>query len=536
MRAINWIRSRQESAELSYWSSFVFFNPKDRSLNNRIYLVYLLVFFSIWWFIVMIWFSEAGAFLLRTIRPSDPISLAVGLELSVILVWFVVSFFQALRRSPVKFSEEDSFLVCQMPVNSKALVLRWMVMPWLKSLIPFLLLVVVLGFSLANSGPVQNGMADQVLFEYFRVGFRAGLVVIPIHLTLFTVNWIIGIWYMGNRRRKSALLVSLVIFLLIGLFFVFGIAVTFGVELRGFFQVMSTSLSEMVTVGFGAGKLGSRMITAWLAAVISMVVLYFSARKFSPSLAAQETKSEVLIQNLRRYGLSDQAQEQKAGRRLGLNKRSTWLPAWIGSAALIWKDVVQSKRTMTLGYFLSLVSFFGTAIGLVFLPSLGGRIFLVLTWTLQVSTFLTARFRQDLAHWDILRQLPIKHQKWILADLAFSGGILLLVSLIGSIVGTMISGQPFLNVLVTLPGMIVAVAGVSVLVILRNARIDLLRIGQAPGVSEFGVIAGAICAAIPVIIYSSLPGIPGTIFACLSSLLIGYFALNLAGKAYGSLE
>ncbi len=108
MNAVNWVRSRQESAELSYWSSFVFFNPKDRSFNNRIYLVYLLAFFSIWWFIVMIWFSEAGAFLLRTISPINPISPAVALELSALLIWFLVSFFQSLRRSPVKFSEEDS--------------------------------------------------------------------------------------------------------------------------------------------------------------------------------------------------------------------------------------------------------------------------------------------------------------------------------------------------------------------------------------------------------------------------------------------
>ncbi len=399
-----------------------------------------------------------------------------------------------------------------------------------------MLLAVVLGFSIANSGPIQSGMTGQALSDYFRVGLRAVMVLIPIHLTLFSLDWAIGISYMIKGRRKPALLVSMVILLVIMFFFVFGIASAFGVEFQGLFQVVSRILSGMMAVGFGAGALGNTLIAAWSAAVFSIAILFLSARKFSPSRAAEETKSEVLIRNLRRYGFGDQAQERKTEKRLGLNRRTTWLPDWRGASALTWKDVVQLRRTLTIGYFFNLMTFFSTAIGLVFLPGLGGRMLLILAWTLQASKFLTARIRQDLAHWVILRQLPVKHQKWIFADLAFSSGVILLVSWLGLMVGTALSGQSILNGLITLPGMIAAVAGVSVFVILKNAKIDLLMAGQAPGVSEFGVLGGAICAAVPVIIYSSLPGVIGMIFGCLSSLFIGYFALNAAANAFKSLE
>ena len=150
-RAIHWIRSRKESRELSYWLSFVYFDTKDRSLNNRIYLVYLVVFFSVWWFIALLWFAKAGATLLTMFSPIDPTGLAIALNLLVLLVWFIVSFIQALRRSPVKFSEEDSLLTCQMPLNPRQVVMRWMAMPWVKSLLPFILLALVLGFSLAEA-------------------------------------------------------------------------------------------------------------------------------------------------------------------------------------------------------------------------------------------------------------------------------------------------------------------------------------------------------------------------------------------------
>jgi hypothetical protein len=532
VRAINWIRGRQESKELSYWLSFVYLDPKDRSFTGRIYLVYVMVFFTIWWFIVIAWFAEAGAFLLQAIRPADPVSLAVVLELSVLLIWFVVHLILSLRRSPVKFSGEDSYLICQMPVSPQWLVLRWMVLPWVKNLLPFLLFTVVLAFSVANTGLGLGEMTGQMFFEYFRVGLRSMLVIVPIHLALYTLNWALGIWAMKTGRKTATLLLSSLFLLIVVAAMIAGIAGWLCFEFTGFLSVVTMAVPEMLSTGLSTGPLTGPLIGAWAVVAGALGVLFFTADKFSPGSAAEETKSELLIRNLRRYGFGDQAREKKLEKRLGLSRRWAWQPAWGDAGALVWKDIVQTGRRINLGTIFTLLTFFSTAVGLVFLPSLGGRMLLILTWTLQASKFLSNRFRQDLAHWAIFRQLSVDHQKLIRADLAFSGVVILLGSVIGVTVGAALSGQPIWDGLLTWPGMIAAVAGVSMVVILRHARIDLLMAGQAPGVSEFSVLGGTICAAIPVAIYTLLPGLVGTIIGCASSLLIGFLALRAADGAY----
>ncbi|MBG0787859.1 MAG: hypothetical protein H0S79_22450, partial [Anaerolineaceae bacterium] len=177
MRAIHWIRSRQESEELSYWLSIVSYNPKDHSFSNRMYLVYLLVFFSIWWFMVLIWFANTGGMLLTMLFPGAEMARAVGLTLIVLLVWFFTMLYLALRRSPAAFSEEDAYMVCQMPLGPRKLVLRWSLLPWIKSLIPFLILAMALGFSLAEVSLKATGVVDPSIFEYVVEGVRAALVL-----------------------------------------------------------------------------------------------------------------------------------------------------------------------------------------------------------------------------------------------------------------------------------------------------------------------------------------------------------------------
>jgi hypothetical protein len=532
MNGMHWLRSRQEGEELAYWTSFVFFNPKDRSLNNRIYLIYLRVFFSVWWFIVMVWFAEAGAMLLNAVYPSNPVSLAVALVLVVLLVWFLVLLIQSLRRSPVRFSEADSYLVCQMPLRPQKLVLRWIAMPWLKGLIPFLLLVIVLGFSLARAGLAESGLTGQDLSAYFTLGFRAVLVMIPLHLALYAADWALGVWYMGRRRKKAALFVVLALGLVILLFMGFGIASALGVNLPGVFRAMGSVLADSLRTGFGEGNLGNSLIASWAIALFSLVSLFLAAKRFSPSRAAQETRAEVLSRQLQRYGLGERAQEKKVQRRLGLSRRTAWLPAWEGAPALIWKDLLQTRRAVKIGSVFTLLGFFSAAAGLAFLPGLSGRMLLILTWTLQASQFLTGRIRQDLAHWAIVRQLPIRHQRWIAADLVRAGGVILLVSLAGLGLGGAILGRFPLAEALALPGMILTVAGVSSVVVFNNAQVDLLMMGQVPAVNELGVIAGAICAAVPVALVSWFPGLVGGVFAVVASLLLAYFTLNLAFNGY----
>lgn len=536
MRAIHWIRSRQESEELSYWLSFVSYNPKDRSLNNRIYLVYLLVFFSIWWFIVLVWFASTGASLLSLVFPSSVMDGAIGLELVILLLWFLTVLFLSLWLSPVAFSEEDAYLVCQMPLRPRPLVLRWSLMPWVKSVIPFLILAMVLGFSLAEIDLSQQGVTDPNIFAYIIRGVRAALGLLPIHLAAFGVIWANGVWLMSRQRRFAAWIVPVLTVGLVGLLFGAGLLASFGVGLPAWLMPFSQFLPGLLRAGFTQGMLGRALQIGGVGALVSFAALYLSAGRFSPSQAAQETQVQVTNQNLLRYGFSDQVSSRKAQKRLGIVRRTAWLPGWQGAASLTWKDVIQTWRSINLSYGYYLFTFFGAGLGLVFIPSLGGRILLVLTWAMQATKFLTGRLREDLAHWVLLRQLPQKPQDWILADMVFPSAVLLLVSLLGIVGGAALGNQSPWVAMLCMPGMIASAAGVSASMIFRHSKIDLLMSGQAPGINEFGILLTAVSVAVPVAFFSLVPGLMGAALAMGASLLIGGIALSAAFRAFRAIE
>ena len=535
MRALHWLRSRQEAEELSYWFSLVSYNPKDQSLNNRIYLVYLLVFFSAWWFMVLVWFASTGASLLAMIFPAAILPGTVGLELIVLLIWFLTVMVLSLLRSPVAFSEEDATLVCQMPLRPRGLVLRWSLMPWVKSVIPFLALAMVLGFSLAQVELTQQGVTDPNVFQYIVRGLRAALAILPLHLAGFGLIWANGVWLMSRQRRVTAWIVPVLAIVGVGLLLLSGILASFGVELPSGLAAPSGVLPALLRAGYIGDGLGAALRIAGLADLVVILLLYLSAGRFSASQAAQETQTQVTNRNLSRYGFTNQVRDRKAQKRLGFVRRTAWLPGWQGAAALTWKDALQSWRSVDIGMLYRLMTFFGVGLGLAFIPSLGGRLLLILTWALMATQFLTRRLREDLAHWVLLRQLPLKPLEFVLADLAFPGGLLLLVGLLGMLGGSLLGTQS-LWLGLSLPGMIASIAGVSAFTIFRHSRVDLLLSGLAPSVNEFGVLIAFVCASIPVAIYSLFPGFLGAIGGLLSSLLVGYLALNAAGNALRSIE
>jgi len=532
MRAIHWIRSRQESREISYWLSFVFFDTKDRSLSNRIYLVYLVAFFTVWWFMVLIWFAEAGAFLLTTFSPADPVALAVSLALIVFLVWFAISFYQAIRRSPVAFSEEDALLTCQMPLNPRMIVVRWLAMPWVKSLLPFILLALVLGFSAAEIALVPGAPMGQQLLEYARTGLRAVLMVIPLHMTVYAFNWSVGIGFMSRRRRLQAAWLPATFFLLVVLALLSGIAAYFAAEPATIVQILSMVTAFPLRVGLGSGDIATPLLVGGAVGAFSLVVLSLAAKDFSPSLAAQETKLQSSIRDMQRYGFSGQAKEIRDQKRLGWERRTAWLPAWTGAGGMVWKDILQFFRTLNLGVAFNLLFFISSFMGLAYLPSLSGRIFLILTWVLQAGQFLTHRLHGDLTHWATVTQLPIKPKKWIVYDLLLASGLVLLMGMIGLGGGSLLMGRIATRELLALPGMVVSVAGISAADIFKNSKISLLLNGQAPGVSELGVVFGTICAGIPVLAYSLIPGSAGALIGLFASLVIAAFAISNAVNTY----
>jgi hypothetical protein len=103
-------------------------------------------------------------------------------------------------------------------------------------------------------------------------------------------------------------------------------------------------------------------------------------------------------------------------------------------------------------------------------------------------------------------------------------------------VGAALSAQSPLGEILSLPGMILSIAGISANTIFKHSRIDLLMTGQAPGITEFGVLFAAICAGIPMMIYSLLPGLVGDIAGFIASLVIASMTVNASIRAYRAIE
>ena len=107
-KAVHWLRSRQERNELDYWFSLVSYNRRDISFSNRIYFIYLILFFSVWIFVTLSFLASGGSILLLTLDPSDPSRSALLLEVLFLSAWGIFVFWQALKRSPVVFFQTGS--------------------------------------------------------------------------------------------------------------------------------------------------------------------------------------------------------------------------------------------------------------------------------------------------------------------------------------------------------------------------------------------------------------------------------------------
>ena len=84
--------------------------------------------------------------------------------------------------------------------------------------------------------------------------------------------------------------------------------------------------------------------------------------------------------------------------------------------------------------------------------------------------------------------------------------------------------------------MILSIAGVSAIMIFRHSHIDLLMTGQVPGINEIGVLIAAAAAAVPMVVYSVLPGWAGVILGVLASLFIAEMVIAASRKAFQAID
>ena len=530
MHAVNLIRSRQEERELDYWLSIVAFERQDRSLLNRLYLLYLFIFFAIWVFVMLTFFASGGALILQLASPFHPSLVVVSVELSLLGVWSIYGLWQACRRSPVVFSEADEVLICHTPVDRRLVTSRWFIMPWLKSAVAFWVIAVILGFSLAEIS-IPGVMGIDRIHEYAVYGLKPWLAILPYQFGLFAFQWAVGIFRLQKGRDKRWLgwiVIPLATFFFVSLFVLSLPALSESfIRLRDVADLISSPLQA----GFTGGNLVSTIVASAVFGLISFGLMILTSGSFSLSRAAQETREVEALATAAKYGITSYAEEIHTRRRLGVTRAPSRLPALLGSGSLIWKDLLQARRTLRLNLILNWFSLFFLSVGISLLPDTGNLILAVAFWVIQAGSLSVVRLRNDLSLWPLARQMPISHQRFLMADLLPTFAILVLISLAGMLTGSIIATPPRPDLYLVIPGLAASIAGISAYDVIQRSRSNLLLVGSTPNVSARGILLGFLIAFVIVFAAVVIQGVPGLFLSVLLSLGIAWFVFGLAARS-----
>jgi len=531
MNAVDWLRSRQEQREWAYWLALVGYKPSDRSWENRIYLVYLVIFFVAWIFITLTLLATGGAKILLLLDPNVPARAAVFLGLMLLTAWNLLNTLVALKRSPAIFSEEDAQLLCQMPVDRRSLVIRWMFMPWGKSAILIWAAAITLGFSVAEIALPEAAVIGNYL-AYVWYGLRAWIVVIPLHLGLYAAQWIVGIVRLQKDRETcwpGHLLLAgtslFLVFLMIS-FMAGSLSAQSSADTARIFFVFSIGASNFT------GKLVPFVVLSLALATTLVGLLYILSHSFNLSRAAQETTLTEKLNSARQYGFTSYANDVETQRRLRDPRVSSLKPFFSGAGALVWKEALQVQRTFKLSSIATWLYLFFSMLAIPFVPDLVSRLFIIAIWAIQVGQVSAVRLRDDLSHWALVRQLPIARNKLQIAESASAYLISIIISALGLIAGSLIGRMPINALIFLLPGVIAGISGMSAVSMIRRSRSGELFKDNVPGVSEMGAIFGMIITLIPVSLLHLLPGTLGLVLAILISIGLGILSVALAENSF----
>lgn len=401
---------RRLVTRLAYWLSALGYNLRDRSSSNRMYLAYFVFFWLVW---VVAVFALLGQTLAEWLvrLPVEPAPLIANLVLLGLVAWGLVQLWDAARRSPFVFTEEDAFLICQTPVSRRRVGLALFFSHFSGVFLPFAAGAVILAFALAE---IQVGHERAgFLIQYVVNSLRALSIVLVLQAALLAAAWGVGALRLRGRHLPW---LRPVVLALIGLL---AAAWAAAPSMPGPWQVLRAPLYYPLQAAFGIGGAG------WAAGLALGLLLLAAGLAFlaaaSPSInlsqAAQETSRRAAVQLARRYSNFDLAETILLRQRLGGAHAPSRLLRSPGAWALLQKDLLQSGRSLGLGQVLPWLWLFGLSVGM-FLP-LGWLVRLVLAgiWAITLGGLASHRLRSDLARWWVLRSLPLSAAGLLWAEL-----------------------------------------------------------------------------------------------------------------------
>lgn len=280
MNAVWLVRLRQLSSKMRFWTAIVGYDPQVRSISQRIYLIYVIIFFSLWWFAMLALIADWVARLFSLIKGSSPVQDAILLTVFILLVDVFLRSFRYAKRSPFVFSDEDAVLICQTPVDRSQVALAWLYGDWILAGLPYWAGLVTLSFACQQMAE-PTGMKWSDLPIYIVAGLRAVSIILPLQLAFMTFTYMFGA--LRLQRDKDLIHLRLV-----------PIVVGAGILLLAIFypkslQFLLRPIFFFLEAGFGEAYWVISFILVVILAALNILVLYLVSTKLNLSRASQES-------------------------------------------------------------------------------------------------------------------------------------------------------------------------------------------------------------------------------------------------------
>lgn len=540
MSPVWFVRSRQLASSLRYWLIIVGYNRNDRSLTHKIYLVYVAIFFTLWGFAMLAFFASTARSILTPFHlPSIPLA-ATALSTILLLGWFLFNTYQAARRSPLAFSEDDAYLICQTPVSRRAVAFAWLAGSWPLQAALLGAVGVVLAFAGVDAALAgKTTLADSPL--YLLAGFRSLLVTALLVGGMQCLAWAFGCLRLRGDRDLGPRLwlapAGLGLFLAVGLF-------SGGSPMQsltgGPMAILLQPLIFPLASGYGLEAWLGGLLAGAAWAALGALALWLAADGVNLSRAAQETTRQVARLNAAAAGNSDAAGELALQQKLGIGHSPALFPAGPGWMALFWKNLVRTERRGGWAFLSPWLSIFFVGLGVALIPDWGGRALILLVWGSLVAQQAGQSLRADLAQWGIFRPLPVPARRELLADLAIPAVLATVMAWLSILGGAATRSGGALTAWAALlvPGLALGIVLGGAVDILRSAKSQALLVGNAPapGGISLAIAAGLLALAVLPAAWLAGHGLPMWL-ACLAALLLGLLAAwGLLGLAENMLK
>ena len=503
MRAVWLVRSRQMAARFRFWLAMFGYNPRDHSISHKIYLMYAAVFYILWGFMVLTLLADGTAKILAATRITPPAMAALAIAMAGLLGWSLLAALNASRRSPILFTEEDAYLICQTPADRRAVALAWLIGQWVLPALIVGALAVTLGFGVVEANS-PNGLTTADLPRYLLAGLRIVSLVLPLHLGLNALVWALGVYRLGGARQVPRLFwlpVTLIALVLVGLFSTSALSGEAGFSPAALLAPLSRPpwttvllpLAWPIRAGFGQLAWTSGLLLALLVAVIGLGLLAWLAADLNLSRAAIESRYTAgQFSSKQAINLQPEAESRQL-QRLGIGRPASRLPGREGWLSLVWKDIIQSGRLGLLRQLFYALAIFLFSLSAALVNDWGVRAWLALLWVIVVGQIATRRLRADLALWGIFRQLPLNPGRLIMGNAVLPLILISLLSWLGLWVGRLLGADAVLaNTMgLLIPGLAAGVTLAAAMDTLRLGTTASLLAGDVPQPGMLAVLLGA---------------------------------------------